>query len=124
MKIMLSPAYRRQQHHHQPVSGDGCADEVKEPDAVAVSAGFRDALGGMEIHIGPSACIFWCAIALGALVRGSPIESVSRLLVVGSEGRNRELRLFTESSKHAAVQGTSPLLRSHDNVKATGKRIY
>ena len=26
----------------------------------------------------PSACIFWCAVALGALAKGSPIESVSR----------------------------------------------
>ena len=26
--------------------------------------------------VGPSACIFWCTIALGALAKGSPIESV------------------------------------------------
>ncbi|CAM9822118.1 unnamed protein product [Ascophyllum nodosum] len=33
--------------------------------------------GRMELIVGPSMCIFWCACALGALVTGSPKESVS-----------------------------------------------
>ena len=28
--------------------------------------------------IDPSACVFWCAVALGAIVKGSPVESVSQ----------------------------------------------
>jgi len=26
----------------------------------------------------PSACTFWCAVAMGAILKGSPVESVSR----------------------------------------------
>lgn len=33
-----------------------------------------DAMGATD----SSGCIFWCAVALGALAKGSPIESVSR----------------------------------------------
>ena len=34
-------------------------------------------LRGKQPHMDPSTCIFWCAVALGALVKGNPIESVS-----------------------------------------------
>ena len=33
-------------------------------------------LGGKQLPMDPSTCIFWCAVALGALVKGNPIESV------------------------------------------------
>ena len=29
-----------------------------------------------QVPVGPSTCVFWCAVALGALVKGRPIESV------------------------------------------------
>ena len=29
-----------------------------------------------ELHVDPSTCVFWCAVALGSLVKGRPIESV------------------------------------------------
>ena len=29
-----------------------------------------------ELPMDPSTCVFWCAVALGALVKGRPIESV------------------------------------------------
>ncbi|CAM9174909.1 unnamed protein product [Ectocarpus sp. 4 AP-2014] len=31
---------------------------------------------GNQLSTGPSACIFWCAVGVGALVKGSPVESV------------------------------------------------
>ncbi|CAM9627688.1 unnamed protein product [Ectocarpus sp. 12 AP-2014] len=31
---------------------------------------------GNQLSTGPSACTFWCAVGLGALVKGSPVESV------------------------------------------------
>ena len=37
-----------------------------------LSAGSRE----KQIPIEPPTCVFWCAVALGALVRGNPIESV------------------------------------------------
>ncbi|CAM9714073.1 unnamed protein product, partial [Ectocarpus fasciculatus] len=33
---------------------------------------------GNQLSTGPSACIFWCAVGMGALVKGSPVESVRR----------------------------------------------
>ncbi|CAM9174833.1 unnamed protein product [Ectocarpus sp. 4 AP-2014] len=32
---------------------------------------------GNQLSAGPSACTFWCAVGVGALVRGSPVESVA-----------------------------------------------
>ncbi|CAM9879131.1 unnamed protein product [Ectocarpus sp. 8 AP-2014] len=32
---------------------------------------------GTQLSTGPSACTFWCAVGLGALVKGSPVESVA-----------------------------------------------
>ncbi|CAN0140050.1 unnamed protein product, partial [Ectocarpus sp. 12 AP-2014] len=31
---------------------------------------------GNQLSAGPSACTFWCAVGVGALVKGSPVESV------------------------------------------------
>ncbi|CAM9440163.1 unnamed protein product, partial [Ectocarpus fasciculatus] len=33
---------------------------------------------GSQLLTGPSACTFWCAVGVGALVKGSPVESVRR----------------------------------------------
>lgn len=38
---------------------------------------------GLIPRIDASTCALWCAIAIGALVKGSPPESVSIILVVG-----------------------------------------
>ncbi|CAM9235425.1 unnamed protein product, partial [Ectocarpus sp. 8 AP-2014] len=32
---------------------------------------------GNQLSTGPSACTFWCAVGIGALVKGSPVESVA-----------------------------------------------
>ncbi|CAM9441777.1 unnamed protein product, partial [Laminaria digitata] len=31
-----------------------------------------------QLPVDPSICVFWCAVALGALVKGRPIESVDK----------------------------------------------
>lgn len=38
----------------------------------------EDACGNVLRNMEPSTCTFWCAIALGALAKGSPNQSVSR----------------------------------------------
>lgn len=57
---------------------------------------FRGAVGGGELPVGPSTCVFWCAVALGALVGGNPLESVSGLFCGRADdtnvGRSREMR--------------------------------
>ena len=70
VKIMLSPAARQ-----PPMTEDGCG-EAGQVDSVAMNGEFGNAYGGEELPMGPSTCIFWCAVALGALVKGSPVESV------------------------------------------------
>lgn len=40
--------------------------------------GWDDALALRDVSGSPAKCIMWCAIALGALMRGSPVEYVSR----------------------------------------------
>lgn len=50
-------------------AGTGLADG-EEKDA-------KDALVRRDVSGSPATCIMWCAIALGALMRGSPVEFVS-----------------------------------------------
>lgn len=44
-----------------------------------------------QVSVGPSTCVFWCAVALGALVKGQPIESVSNRLRHMSLRRQRTI---------------------------------
>lgn len=75
VKIMVTPAGRQ---HSVCEGGDsGTAGRL---DAIVRRGEFRSAFGGGELPSGPSTCVFWCAVALGALVRGNPIESVSNIL--------------------------------------------
>ena len=67
VKIMLAPASRRQAAFG--IGGGGAG----QPSAVAIGNAFG---GGKELPMDPSTCMFWCAVALGALVKGSPVESV------------------------------------------------
>ncbi|CAM9465409.1 unnamed protein product, partial [Ectocarpus fasciculatus] len=52
-------------------SAPGCLD------AIGTGDGIGTLLGGTQLPMDPSTCIFWCAVALGALVKGSPLEAVA-----------------------------------------------
>ena len=67
VKIMVAPASRQ----HSAFGGGGDSGTAGRMDAIVRNG---------ELPVGPSTCVFWCAVALGALVRGSPIESVSWML--------------------------------------------
>ncbi|CBJ29983.1 hypothetical protein Esi_0170_0014 [Ectocarpus siliculosus] len=59
--------------HHSPC-------ETPAPgrlDAIGTGDGIGTFLGGTQLPMDPSTCIFWCAVALGALVKGNPLESVA-----------------------------------------------
>lgn len=73
VNILRSPACRQ-----QSAFGIDCG-EAAQPDALAMNEGFDNRFGGYELPTDPSTCVFWCAVALGSLVKGSPIESVSGL---------------------------------------------
>ena len=73
VKIMLTP-----DHGRQPTTGKGRGDGL-QVDGAAGGVEVFNALRGKGLPTEASTCIFWCAVALGALVRGSPIETVSRV---------------------------------------------
>lgn len=69
---MLAPTSRHQQ---------AACGEAGQPDAMAFGGDFGSTFGRKEFPMNASTCVFWCAVALGALVKGSPIESVSTFLL-------------------------------------------
>lgn len=72
MRLMVPSAPRQQ-------SSTGDVHGVHEHfDAIDRGDFFCDSLGERHISEGPSACVFWCAVAMGALVKGSSLESVRR----------------------------------------------
>ena len=76
VKIMLAP------DHRQPSPfGDDHGDGW-EPGRIAGRDTFGQSLSARDPSMDPSTCMFWCAVALGALVRGSPFQSVSRAFVI------------------------------------------
>ena len=71
VKILILPAAGQpsQAPHERHESFDDMAPEdILNPS-----------LRGHQLPKDLSTCIFWCAVALGALVKGNPIESVRAL---------------------------------------------
>ncbi|CAM9899503.1 unnamed protein product [Ectocarpus fasciculatus] len=60
----------------QRSGGDG--DQQGRFDEMVQGANWSKASEGHQLPMNPSTCTFWCAIALGALVKGRPIESVTK----------------------------------------------
>lgn len=69
VNIMMSPAIQ------QPFAGGDVGAEGIF-DAIARGVEWSKALEEHQLPMNPSTCTFWCAIALGALAKGSPFESV------------------------------------------------
>lgn len=72
VKIMLSSGSRQQE-----AVWDGNY-ETEQYGGCGMGEGFGHTHRGGGLRMDPSTCVFWSAVALGALVKGSPIESVSR----------------------------------------------
>eukprot|EP00903_Cladosiphon_okamuranus_P015538 g14344.t1 len=53
-------------------------DDHGDDDATARGGSLMAAFGENELSMNPSICRFWCAVALGALAKGYPIESVAK----------------------------------------------
>ncbi|CAM9696229.1 unnamed protein product [Ectocarpus fasciculatus] len=69
IKIMTSPSSLQQ----SAVGGD-YGDE-RSLDEIAPGVDWSKASERVQLPMDPSSCTFWCALALGALAKGSPIES-------------------------------------------------
>ncbi|CAM9309567.1 unnamed protein product [Ectocarpus fasciculatus] len=51
--------------------------ESPEQSPIGVISTKGDIGVGHQLSIGPSACTFWCAVGIGALVKGTPVERVA-----------------------------------------------
>ncbi|CAN0350071.1 unnamed protein product [Ectocarpus sp. 12 AP-2014] len=78
--IMLPPT-----SFQQSVFGDDCDETGHYFEAVAPGGDLSKISAGNLLLMDPSACTFWCAVALGALVKGSPIESVTSYAQLAQE---------------------------------------
>ena len=74
VKIMMTPDPRQRR-----AAGDG-GGEGWQVDHIE-AGGVHNASKAGVIPKEPSTCVFWCAVALGALARGSPLQTVSVVLV-------------------------------------------
>lgn len=68
---MVTPVQRQ-----QPTCGVD-RGEGGQVDDIAEGGKLDESLSGRDLLMDPSTCTFWCAVALGALARGSPLQSVS-----------------------------------------------
>ncbi|CAN0391286.1 unnamed protein product [Pylaiella littoralis] len=90
VEIMEAVARRqlRHEHEHEYPGNVGFTMEreaLKEEGAgTGLADGeekdWKDALVRRDVSGSPATCIMWCAIALGALMRGSPVEFVNRYI--------------------------------------------
>lgn len=71
VKIMTSPA---------PLQQSDVWGACGEVGSMARAPSWGKASDESLLPMDPSTCTFWCAIALGALAKGSPVESVRLLL--------------------------------------------
>ncbi|CAM9951534.1 unnamed protein product [Ectocarpus fasciculatus] len=61
----------------QSVCGDDCDEGGHYFEAAAQGGDLTKPSAGNHLPMDPSACTFWCAVALGALAKGTPFESVA-----------------------------------------------
>ncbi|CAM9615713.1 unnamed protein product [Ectocarpus fasciculatus] len=78
VNIMVSPAVQ------QPLVGGDIGAEVL-CDAIPRGVELSLASDRHQLPMNPSTCTFWCAIALGALAKGSPFESVAKYYELAHE---------------------------------------
>ncbi|CAN0029861.1 unnamed protein product [Ectocarpus fasciculatus] len=83
VQIMATPARLR-----PPAAGGGC-DEKELFDAIARGADWSKASEWHQLPANPRSCTFWCAIALGALAKGSPFESVTKYSQLAHEALDK-----------------------------------
>lgn len=72
VKIMV-PAYPRREAGF----GTDCGGGEEQSNKSEFGSTFSYNSGTSQLPKDPSFCTFWCAVAMGALAKGSPIESVS-----------------------------------------------
>lgn len=74
LKIMIYPDHRRSKNVRHDTFND---DEDEKLDDCEQTHDWESTRGDSHHPMGPSSCIFWCSIALGALARARPVALVS-----------------------------------------------
>lgn len=74
IKIMMSPHLHDQR---RPREEDYLAGERLDANGFHGRGDLNRASVGRHLSVDPLRCMFWCAIAIGALSKGRPVESVS-----------------------------------------------
>eukprot|EP00752_Nemacystus_decipiens_P002827 g2635.t1 len=95
--VMLAGASRQHQHHPGPSLPARSSAGLVEDDAGAVGKNTDDVgdgawsnalafgSGSGVLPRGPATCALWCAIALGALVRGTPLDHARRYVELAQD---------------------------------------
>ncbi|CAM9928714.1 unnamed protein product [Ectocarpus sp. 12 AP-2014] len=69
VKMMVTPS---------PLQKSAFGRDCDEDDVLVRKGDFWMLSAQNQLDTGPSTCAFWCAVALGALVKGGPVPSVER----------------------------------------------
>lgn len=104
LKIMIEPDRGRSQNVRYNTFHD---DEEAMLDEYERTHDWESACGDSRRPRDPSSCILWCSIALGALVRGRPIELVSCSALIA-----RTVNKLTAAIRPHSAQSSTPFLPS------------
>lgn len=81
--------------NHSAIEGAGEEEEEEEMVEQENSNWHGTTAIGREFPSHPDHCMLWCAVALGALVRGEPIDNVSENVPCSNSNASRRIVIHT-----------------------------
>ncbi|CAM9586204.1 unnamed protein product [Ectocarpus sp. 12 AP-2014] len=124
VQIMATPAALQ-----RPAVGGGC-DEEALFDAIARGADLIKASEGHQLPMNPRSCTFWCAIALGALAKGSSFQSVAKYSQLAHEALDQcnsgpaDAEVAKAWAMLAYLHGFMGDLERHQEYKAVSESLF
>ncbi len=100
--MLSTPSQQEQQEQRQPAirQAPGKGNDPQYLDVIAAGGDIVEGIrGSSSLPADPSICTFWCAVAVGALVKGCPVESVS-----GMRARAQNASALTALTGSTAVR--------------------
>ncbi|CAN0196743.1 unnamed protein product, partial [Ectocarpus sp. 13 AM-2016] len=113
----------------RPAVGGGC-DEEALFDAIARGADLIKASEGHQFPMNPRSCTFWCAIALGALAKGSSFQSVAKYSQLAHEALDQcnsgpaDAEVAKAWAMLAYLHGFMGDLERHQEYKAVSESLF
>ncbi|CAN0122963.1 unnamed protein product [Ectocarpus sp. 6 AP-2014] len=124
VQIMATPATLQ-----RPPVGGSC-DEEALVDAIARGEDLMKASEGHQLPMNPRSCTFWCAIALGALAKGSSFESVAKYSQLAHEALAKsnsgpaDAEVAKAWAMLAYLHGFMGDLERHHEYKAVSESLF